>query len=284
MCFFNLFLITSYILFTYSIHIYYTCNFITNYPDIGQDIFFDMQREFYFDIDKDRKNEFTAKEQFVCVISFLRTHFPEYADQSEKLLYELMNHHPISFLHSVNVAKYAFIFAGLLPASDYNEGIKKQLDFWFWGLHHDIDKTSVDEKILSKKGGLSDDEWKEMRKHADNSAALLKGNGYDDKSVTVAKSHHERWDGKGYPQGLRADEIPFEAQVIAICDGLDAMTTDRTFNNVCSLGQAFDDIKKNSGKRYNPDLVENYADSFHEAIVHSMTSTDEFTPPNIIVF
>jgi putative two-component system response regulator len=117
----------------------------------------------------------------------------------------------------------------------------------FGSILHDIGKINISEDILRKEGTLSDEEWVEMRKHPEMGAELVKGIHYLDPALPVILYHHERWNGSGYPFGLKAEKIPIAARIVAIADSFDAMTTERPYRQELTPEQAFDEVISGSG-------------------------------------
>ena len=122
---------------------------------------------------------------------------------------------------------------------------------------HDIGKIGIPDNILQKPGKLDEDEWKIMRSHAEIGARIIG----DDRSsllrmaATIALSHHERWDGKGYPQGLQGEAIPLEARIVAIADVFDALTSKRPYKHAWTVDEAFALIESEAGKHFDPALA-----------------------------
>lgn len=125
-------------------------------------------------------------------------------------------------------------------------------------LFHDIGKLSVPETICKKPSSLTSAEWKYMKAHVVFSADFLKHLGYSKEICDIVRHHHERWDGKGYSDGERDNEIPFGSRIIAICDSYDAMRSSRCYHDPLTEERAMDEIKKNAGKMYDPALVEKF--------------------------
>lgn len=128
---------------------------------------------------------------------------------------------------------------------------------------HDIGKIGIPDCILLKKGKLDDDEWALMREHPKFGAEIIgqHESGLLALAYEVALTHHERWDGKGYPQGLEQDEIPLSARIIAIADVFDALTTERPYKKAWSIEEATQYIKDNAGSHFDPNLIPHFVRS-----------------------
>jgi diguanylate cyclase (GGDEF)-like protein len=123
------------------------------------------------------------------------------------------------------------------------------------GLLHDIGKIAIDEAILSNKGSLSEHEWEEIRRHPEIGFRILST---AEDMVDMANNilcHHERWDGQGYPKGLKGHEIPLISRIIAIADAYDAMTSERSYRKALGEQAALKELQKNSGTQFDPHLV-----------------------------
>lgn len=119
---------------------------------------------------------------------------------------------------------------------------------------HDIGKIGVPDAVLNKLDGLSDEEWEAIKKHPKIGADILSKSRHLNELKDIVLYHHERYDGKGYPAGLKGKEIPIGARIIAICDSIDAMTSDRGYRSAYSLDRCYEEIKKNLGRLYDPDI------------------------------
>jgi putative two-component system response regulator len=123
---------------------------------------------------------------------------------------------------------------------------------------HDIGKIGIPDAILLKPGRLDAAEWKIMRTHTTIGAEILSG--HDSLLIkmggVIALTHHEKWDGSGYPQGLSEYNIPLGGRIVTICDVFDALTSKRPYKEAWSLSDAFDEIRASSGAAFDPKLVE----------------------------
>lgn len=123
------------------------------------------------------------------------------------------------------------------------------------GLMHDIGKIGIDEGILNKTGRLTELEWEEMKKHPEIGYRILSSANEFSEISDYVLQHQERWDGKGYPQGLSGQDIFIQARIITIADSFDAMTSDRSYRKKLSYIEAADEIKKCAGTHFDPELV-----------------------------
>lgn len=123
-------------------------------------------------------------------------------------------------------------------------------------LLHDIGKLGVPDAILSKEGPLTDAEWEQMRRHPELGVRIISGIPFLEATREIVLSHHERWDGEGYPERLARDEIPVGARVFAVADAFDAMTTKRPYRAAMSIDDAVGELRKQSGAQFWPDAIE----------------------------
>ncbi len=122
-------------------------------------------------------------------------------------------------------------------------------------LLHDIGKMGVPDSILSKPGPLSDEEWVIMRKHPLFAYNMLSSISYLRPALDIPYCHHERWDGTGYPRGLKGEQIPLAARVFAVVDVWDALNSDRPYRKAWTSKKALDHIRSESGKHFDPQVV-----------------------------
>jgi putative nucleotidyltransferase with HDIG domain len=123
-------------------------------------------------------------------------------------------------------------------------------------LLHDIGKMGIPDAILVKPGRLSSEEWNVMRRHPDYALDLLYPIEYLRPCISIPYSHHEKWDGSGYPRGLKGEEIPLPARLFAIVDVWDALSSDHTYRDAWSESQVIEYIQQHSGRHFDPEAVE----------------------------
>jgi len=120
---------------------------------------------------------------------------------------------------------------------------------------HDIGKVAIPDQILFKPGPLIEEEWKIMRRHPDIAVQLLSPVAYLAPALAIPHWHHEHWDGTGYPDRLRGEEIPFSARLFAFADVYDALTSDRPYRSAWRKQEALQYIREQSGKHFDPAIV-----------------------------
>jgi putative two-component system response regulator len=123
-------------------------------------------------------------------------------------------------------------------------------------LLHDMGKIGVPDAILQKPAALSDEEWRVMRKHPQYVYDMLYSVQYLRPALRIPYCHHEKWDGTGYPRGLKGEQIPIAARLFAVADVWDALTSDRPYRPAWSREQALDFIREQSGSHFDPQAVE----------------------------
>jgi putative nucleotidyltransferase with HDIG domain len=125
-------------------------------------------------------------------------------------------------------------------------------------LLHDVGKIGIPNSILQKPDNLTGDEWKIMREHPTLAYNVLSGSEFLEKALDIPYSHHEKWDGTGYPNQLKGEEIPVAARIFAIIDVYDALRSDRPYRNAWSKSKTLKHIKGQSGSHFDPRVVEEF--------------------------
>ncbi|MDR3542129.1 MAG: PAS domain S-box protein [Desulfosporosinus sp.] len=123
------------------------------------------------------------------------------------------------------------------------------------GLLHDIGKIAIEEGILNKPGKLTESEWEQIKRHPDIGYRILSSSHEMVDLADCILAHHERWDGTGYPNGLKGEAIPMVSRIIALADSYDAMISERPYREALSEEQALKEIQKNSGTQFDPELA-----------------------------
>lgn len=136
------------------------------------------------------------------------------------------------------------------------------------GLIHDIGKMGIDEKILNKPGTLSDDEWTEIQRHPEIGYRILSSANEFSEMANYILEHHERWDGYGYPKGLKGEEISLQGRIVAVADSFDAMTSDRTYRKGLAQEEAIAEIKRCAGTHFDPLVAKMLVEVVHSEKVH----------------
>jgi ribonuclease P protein subunit RPR2 len=157
--------------------------------------------------------------------------------------------------HAERVAAYGLVLARALGSTLADD---PEIEFGF--LLHDIGKVAVPDAILYKPEPLTEAERILMERHTLIGVQILRGIDFLGEAKAVVRSHHERWDGNGYPDGLKADDIPLAARVFAVADTLDALTTDRPYRPASELGRARGIIGSLAGTQFDPEVVEAFGD------------------------
>lgn len=153
--------------------------------------------------------------------------------------------------HSLRVAEYSREIARRAGLSE-----EMQDDIYMMGLLHDVGKIGVPDAIINKPARLTNEEFEVIKNHPVMGAKILKNINDFPKLITGARWHHERYDGKGYPDGIAGEEIPLEARIIAIADAYDAMSSRRSYRDVLSQDIVRSEIEKGKGTQFDPVIAE----------------------------
>jgi putative nucleotidyltransferase with HDIG domain len=153
--------------------------------------------------------------------------------------------------HSARVSRYA-----LLVAEKFGLTSKEKHELYLAAMLHDIGKIGIPDELLNCEGKLSDEQIRQIRNHVTVGASMLKAIGEMNPIVPLILHHHEAWDGSGYPNGLKGDEIPLMSRILAVADSYDAMTSDRPYRRARSKAAALEEIRRFSGRSFDPDVAE----------------------------
>ncbi len=189
--------------------------------------------------------------------------------------------------HCGRVAAYSIVLAQEIG---YPEDDLETMEFG--AFLHDIGKIGVRDNVLLKPGPLDEDEWDHMRMHPVKGYEIATQIEMIKPVIAAVRNHHERWDGAGYPDGMKAEEIPTSARIVAIADAYDAMATDRPYKKALPLEECEALLRKNAGKMFDSDLVEVFVSNHLGAIyrsdydnlaaTHELPAEDELAPDDVI--
>jgi len=155
--------------------------------------------------------------------------------------------------HSFRVARYVVAIAREMGVA---EGSVELIDMQRGALLHDVGKIGVPDFILHKPGPLTPEEWDDMKRHPHIGFDMLKEIGFLSGAAAIVRTHHERFDGKGYPRGLRSEEIPLGSRIFSIADAFDAMTSDRPYRKALLPEMARAEVLRHSGTQFDPKVVQ----------------------------
>jgi HD-GYP domain-containing protein (c-di-GMP phosphodiesterase class II) len=141
-------------------------------------------------------------------------------------------------------------------------------------LLHDIGKMGIPDEILEKKGPLTEDEWVVMRRHPQYAFDLLTPIDFLRPALDIPYYHHEKWDGSGYPHGLKGEEIPLAARIFALADVLDALTSDRPYRKAWTESEAIIHIRQQANKHFDPHVI----DVFEKILERQIALTEAKRP------
>ena len=194
-----------------------------------------------------------------------------YELDAEKEAYEELTLETLSSLARVVDAKDHYTKGHSFRVAAYAKGMAKLLGYtftkaeqlYFAGLIHDVGKIGISETIIRKPGKLTPQEYEIIKSHSALGGDILKGIKQFPIFEQVARSHHERYDGAGYPDGLRGRSIPYSARIVAICDTFDAMTSDRSYRKALTDEAALEELKKCAGTQFDPELVNVFCELYY---------------------
>jgi putative nucleotidyltransferase with HDIG domain len=165
--------------------------------------------------------------------------------------------------HSYRVVEYAVMVANAMGVTEPElTSIRRG------AILHDVGKIGIPDDVLRKPGKLDDEEWAHMKQHPEMGYRMLQDIRFLEPALDIVLSHQERWDGSGYPRGLKGEQIPLGARIFAVVDTYDAMTSDRPYRKALSIGDARDEIQRWSGRQFDPAAAEAFlsieADAWRE--------------------
>ena len=167
--------------------------------------------------------------------------------------------------HSGRVADYSREIA-----KRYGYSEQKQKDIYMMGLLHDVGKIGVPDAVINKPAKLNDEEYELIKNHPVMGARILKNIKEMPSLATGARWHHERYDGKGYPDGLSGSEIPEEARIIAVADAYDAMSSRRSYREPLPQGVVREEIMKGKGTQFDPEFAQIMLEMIDEDTSYTM--------------
>jgi putative two-component system response regulator len=167
--------------------------------------------------------------------------------------------------HSGRVAQYAKLIAGRAGYSP-----EKQNDIYMMGLLHDVGKIGIPDAVINKPARLTEDEFEVIKNHPVMGARILKNIKEMPELATGARWHHERYDGKGYPDGLKGEEIPEEARIIAVADAYDAMSSRRSYRGILPQEVVREEIGNGHGTQFDPTFADIMLEMIDEDTDYSM--------------
>ena len=158
--------------------------------------------------------------------------------------------------HSMRVAEYSVLIAKEMGCFGWWQRRKKLQNLKRAAQMHDIGKIGIPDRVLNKVGRLTDEEYALMKSHVIRGAEILKDFTLVDNVVEGTRYHHERYDGKGYPDGLKGEEIPLFGRVIGVADAFDAMTSNRVYRNYMDTDYVMNEMKRGRGTQFDPDALD----------------------------
>jgi len=183
------------------------------------------------------------------------------AEAIKTILKTLNLKNPREDVHSRRVSEFCGMIGELLGMRREQIGVLKMI-----GNLHDIGKIAIEESLLNKPSALTPEEWKTIRRHPEIGFRILStSNEYADIAEDIL-AHHERWDGKGYPKGLRGEQIPIRARIIAVADAFEAMTATRPYREAVCEEEALAEIERCAGTQFDPEIAQIFVAEYRRRI------------------
>ncbi len=180
-----------------------------------------------------------------------------FADTIRALIAAVEAKDTYTYGHSARVTRYSLMLARQL---EINQVELRRLEYL--ALLHDIGKIGIDEKILRKSTRLSEEEWDVVRNHSVIGGSIVRPIKFLPTGDKIIRHHHERFNGTGYPDGLKGEDIPLFSRIIAVADSFDAMTSLRPYRKTMEPNEALEELKRCSGEQFDPELVELFIQAY----------------------
>ncbi|MBT9586482.1 HD domain-containing protein [bacterium] len=226
---------------------------------------FDYSRELYAALEAERVRRRHLEDKYRAMEgTFLET------------LTALMRQIDLRGAHKGSHVERVILFANEI-ARRIDPTLPDNRDFQLSLLLHDIGKIGVAESLLQKVGSLDPNEQKQVQAHVAIGTEILGNIHFLEPAIQTVRHHHERWDGKGYPDGLAGAQIPLWARIISVADSFDAMTQDRPYRKALDPAKAMEEIQRMSGSQYDPTIVQAFVEGW-ESITNIATKTEEISP------
>ncbi|WP_270182588.1 HD-GYP domain-containing protein [Alkalihalobacillus sp. CinArs1] len=220
---------------------------------------------------------FILLQRFKAYVNTIQSTFDEQLEGIVKgVVATLELKDPYTRGHSQRVAAYSCMLAKRI-----NGFSSEQLaNFNYACLLHDVGKVNIPDSILMKPSRLNNEEFNVIKTHPTVGAEALSGIKGLECCLDVVKYHHERWDGRGYPEGLKGEEIPFLARITAVADAFDAMTSSRSYRPAMSLTEAYSQIIEGEGTQFDPEMVKTFKKVFPEWSAYHKEHSNLVEPTN----
>ncbi|MCR5684384.1 MAG: HD domain-containing protein [Lachnospiraceae bacterium] len=170
--------------------------------------------------------------------------------------------------HSVRVAEYSALIAREMNCFKWWERNKEIANLKKAAQLHDIGKIGVPDAVLNKVGRLTDEEYVQMKSHVDRGAEILKDFTLVEHVEEGTRYHHERYDGRGYPKGLKGEEIPLIGRIISVADAFDAMTSNRVYRNHMDTDYVLNEMKRGRGTQFDPDVLDAFLRLIDKGVIN----------------
>jgi diguanylate cyclase (GGDEF)-like protein len=237
---------------------------IAQYPDMATDktaLFMMVDEALY-------KSKITGRNRvsiFTTVLDEIKREFP--MNEADGEIYNTIK----AFLAILN-SKDQYTYAHTERDVVYAEALARRIGLEeerirylrFGAFLHDIGKVEIPYEVLTKRGSLTNDEWELMKTHAEISERIARPIAGLEPCLPIIRHHHERFDGKGYPDKIQGEDIPLEARILTVADSFDAMTTSRPYQKKRSMEAAFDELRRCAGTQFDPALIEPFIEAVRE--------------------